>query len=282
MRWPNQPPTHGIDAHEQEAIAFFKMFPDQHLVNNPYKIMIAQGEWTCTVADFTGTMKGPMTMPDGTVIPADEQELQGRFLYGCTLERTGPDLGGESFLRPDGHAETNRRDAEPRTRKVGITSRSKDAAAHASAVFRARESDECAAGKPLYAAVGGYRSGAPETQGNSFCVGALVHSGCCRDGKRFCVVFGGNPVCQLRARLGNHSARERACCTISTRTLRVSPDCLPRAGMRRGRLACPPVFSSAHENRGDRLPSWQLPTPQCEQIFRASRTSASLWSAFMC
>jgi hypothetical protein len=36
-RWPNQPPTHGIDGHEQEAIAFFKMFPDQHLINNPYK-----------------------------------------------------------------------------------------------------------------------------------------------------------------------------------------------------------------------------------------------------
>lgn len=36
VRWPNQPPTHGIDAHEQEAIAFFKMFPDQHLINNPH------------------------------------------------------------------------------------------------------------------------------------------------------------------------------------------------------------------------------------------------------
>jgi len=34
VRWPNQPPTHGVDAHEQEAIAFFKMFPDQHLINN--------------------------------------------------------------------------------------------------------------------------------------------------------------------------------------------------------------------------------------------------------
>ena len=32
VRWPNQPPTHGIDGHEQEAIAFFKMFPDQHLI----------------------------------------------------------------------------------------------------------------------------------------------------------------------------------------------------------------------------------------------------------
>ena len=68
VRWPNQPPTHGVDAHEQEAIAFFKTFPDQHLINNPYKIMLAQGEWTCTVADFRGTMTGPMTMPGGTVI----------------------------------------------------------------------------------------------------------------------------------------------------------------------------------------------------------------------
>jgi len=32
-----------MDAHEQEAIAFFKTFPDQHLINNPYKIMLAQG-----------------------------------------------------------------------------------------------------------------------------------------------------------------------------------------------------------------------------------------------
>jgi hypothetical protein len=122
VRWPNQPPTHGIEAHEQDAIAFFKMFPDQHLVNNPYEIMIAQGEWTCTVADFTGTMKGPMTMPNGTCGPADEQKLQGRFLYGCTLERTGRDIRGEFVLRPDGHAETNRRDTQRRTPKSGIGS----------------------------------------------------------------------------------------------------------------------------------------------------------------
>ena len=67
MRWPNQPPTHGIEAHEREALTFFKTFPDQHLVNNPYKTMIAQGDWTCTIAEFTGTMTGPMTMADGTV-----------------------------------------------------------------------------------------------------------------------------------------------------------------------------------------------------------------------
>jgi hypothetical protein len=82
VRWPNQPPTHGVDAHEQEAVAFFKMFPDQHLINNPYKIMLAQGEWTCTVADFTGTMKGAMTMPDGTVVPPTNKKFHIDF---CTV-----------------------------------------------------------------------------------------------------------------------------------------------------------------------------------------------------
>ncbi|PYX77882.1 MAG: ester cyclase [Acidobacteria bacterium] len=72
VRWPNQ--------HEQEAIAFFKMFPDQHLINKPYKIMLAQG----TVADFTGTMKGPMTMPDGTVIQPTNKSFHIDF---CTVAR---------------------------------------------------------------------------------------------------------------------------------------------------------------------------------------------------
>lgn len=84
VRWPNQPPTHGRDAHEQEAVSFFKMFPDQHLINNPYKIMLAQGEWTCTVADFTGTMKGPMNMPDGSVVQPTNKKLHIDF---CTVAR---------------------------------------------------------------------------------------------------------------------------------------------------------------------------------------------------
>jgi hypothetical protein len=63
VRWPNQPPTHGIDAHEQEAIAFFKTFPDQHLINNPYKIMLAQGEWTCLRSDNSGHPRIPSPRP---------------------------------------------------------------------------------------------------------------------------------------------------------------------------------------------------------------------------
>ena len=31
VRWPNQPPTHGVDAHAQEAIAFSRCFPTSTL-----------------------------------------------------------------------------------------------------------------------------------------------------------------------------------------------------------------------------------------------------------
>lgn len=51
--WPGQSqPTHSRSSHREEAIAFFK-------------VLFGQGDWTCSVADFTGTFKGPMTIPDG-------------------------------------------------------------------------------------------------------------------------------------------------------------------------------------------------------------------------
>ena len=35
--WPGQPdPTRGVHNHHEEAIEFFKIFPDNHLVNNPF------------------------------------------------------------------------------------------------------------------------------------------------------------------------------------------------------------------------------------------------------
>ncbi|HWR53171.1 MAG TPA: ester cyclase [Bryobacteraceae bacterium] len=82
VRWPNQPPTLGIDAHERESIAFFKTFPDQHLVNNPYKVMFGQGDWTCTIAEFTGTMKGPMTTANGQVLQPTNKSFKVDF---CTV-----------------------------------------------------------------------------------------------------------------------------------------------------------------------------------------------------
>ncbi len=82
VRWPNQPPTNGIEAHEQEALAFFKMLPDQHLVNNPYEVMFAQNKHCCRVY---WTDEGSDEFGEGC--NAHEQKLQGRFLHSGALER---------------------------------------------------------------------------------------------------------------------------------------------------------------------------------------------------
>ena len=84
VRWPGQPPTHGVDAHRAEAIAFFKAFPNPRLGNRPYKVLIASGDWTCSVAHFTGTMTGPMQGPDGKEIPPTGKSFDVDF---CTVAR---------------------------------------------------------------------------------------------------------------------------------------------------------------------------------------------------
>lgn len=84
VRWPGQPPTHGIEAHRLEAMDFFRAFPDQHLDNHPYKVLIADGDWTCSVARFTGTMTGPMKGPDGKEIPPTGKSFEVDF---CTVAR---------------------------------------------------------------------------------------------------------------------------------------------------------------------------------------------------
>jgi predicted ester cyclase len=87
VRWPGQSltqPTHGIEAHRQEAIAFFKTFPDQHLDNRPYKVLIASGDWTCSIAHFTGTMKGPMKGADGKEILPTGKSFEVDF---CTVAK---------------------------------------------------------------------------------------------------------------------------------------------------------------------------------------------------
>jgi len=80
--WPGgAPPTKGRHNHDLEAVEFFKTFPDNHLINRPYKILFADGNHTCSVADFRGTMKGPMKM--GTkVIPPTGKSFQVEF---CTV-----------------------------------------------------------------------------------------------------------------------------------------------------------------------------------------------------
>lgn len=81
--WPGgAPPTRGRHNHDVEAVEFFKTFPDNHLINRPYKILFADGNHTCSVADFRGTMKGPMRTAEGKVLTPTGKGFQVEF---CTV-----------------------------------------------------------------------------------------------------------------------------------------------------------------------------------------------------
>lgn len=81
--WPGQPnPTRGIKNHRLESIEFFKAFPDNHISNNPYKILFAKDNYTCSVADFTGTFKGPIKGLDGKMIRPTNRSFKTEF---CTV-----------------------------------------------------------------------------------------------------------------------------------------------------------------------------------------------------
>lgn len=82
--WPGQPdPTRGRDNHHAESEAFFRSI-ENRLENDPYKVMFASGDWTCTIAKWRGKMVGPWTAPDGRVVPATHQEFSLDF---CTVAR---------------------------------------------------------------------------------------------------------------------------------------------------------------------------------------------------
>lgn len=81
--WPGQPePTRGRPNHKSEAVEFFKTFPDNHIYNDPYKVLFGQDDWTCSIANFTGTFKGPMKGLDGKIIEATNKKFQIEF---CTV-----------------------------------------------------------------------------------------------------------------------------------------------------------------------------------------------------
>jgi ketosteroid isomerase-like protein len=88
VTWPGKPPTHGIAAHNQEALDFFRAFPDQKLDNRPYRVFFASGDWTCSIARFTGTFTGPMAGPDGKDIVPTGKRFEVQF---CTVARWGDD-----------------------------------------------------------------------------------------------------------------------------------------------------------------------------------------------
>jgi ketosteroid isomerase-like protein len=88
VTWPGKPPTHGIEDHVQESLEFFRAFPDQKLDSRPYRVFFASGDWTCSIARFQGTFKGPMKGPDGKDIPPTGKKFDVEF---CTVARWGED-----------------------------------------------------------------------------------------------------------------------------------------------------------------------------------------------
>lgn len=84
VRWPGKEPTRGVHNHRQESLDFFRTFPDQKVHNRPYKTLFASGDWTCSIARFTGTMKGPMKGPDGKDIRPTNKSFDVDF---CTVAR---------------------------------------------------------------------------------------------------------------------------------------------------------------------------------------------------
>jgi predicted ester cyclase len=82
VRWPDQPPTIGVDEHKIEGEYFFKAFPDNHIENDPYKVIFGQENWTCSIANFTGTHKGLMKGLDGQMVQATNKKFEIDF---CTV-----------------------------------------------------------------------------------------------------------------------------------------------------------------------------------------------------
>jgi ketosteroid isomerase-like protein len=80
VRWPGQPePTRGIEDHTKESEWFWEAFPDQHLDNRPYRIFLASGDYTCSVARFTGTMTGTLRNWNGDEIPPTGKAFEVDF-----------------------------------------------------------------------------------------------------------------------------------------------------------------------------------------------------------
>jgi len=50
--------------------------------NRPYKTFFASGDWTCSIARFTGTMKGPMIGAGGKENPPTGKSFEVDF---CTV-----------------------------------------------------------------------------------------------------------------------------------------------------------------------------------------------------
>jgi SnoaL-like polyketide cyclase len=98
VRWPAQAPTHGVENHRAESIQLARTFPDNKVANQPYKVLFASGDWTCSIS--VGVQRDD-DRPDGPGRrhgdPAYRQVIRGRLLHRRPLGQR-PDRRGEPVL----------------------------------------------------------------------------------------------------------------------------------------------------------------------------------------
>jgi hypothetical protein len=71
-------PVYGREAHSAAMAQMVAAFPDIH-VNTPYPIKFGSGDWITVVTNVTGTFRGEMTQPDGTVVPPTGDSFDVEF-----------------------------------------------------------------------------------------------------------------------------------------------------------------------------------------------------------
>lgn len=81
--WPGQSePTRGVHIHQKEAEMFFNAFPDNRIENDPYLVFFGQENWTCSIANFSGTHTGAMVGENGKTIPPTNKKF---YIELCTV-----------------------------------------------------------------------------------------------------------------------------------------------------------------------------------------------------
>ena len=94
----NPEPIDGRSAHAAAMAEMFRMFPDVHVVNDPYPIQFGSGDWTTVITRVTGTFEGNMSLPDGSSIEATRQAFDLDF---ATTARWDGDLLVEEYVSWD-------------------------------------------------------------------------------------------------------------------------------------------------------------------------------------
>ncbi len=88
-------PAEGKADHVENARRVCQVFGNCQVHHEPYKVAVADGEWTCTVARFTGEMTGAFHAPSGRSIPPTHHTFDiaiatfARWRLGKIIEEYG-------------------------------------------------------------------------------------------------------------------------------------------------------------------------------------------------